>query len=341
MKRWASIFVAALLCLSATDGIIVAVCDKYMEDFYPALAWLRLVQKCTLPIEVWHAGDELSLQAKQDLLRFGNLTFCDIAKQREKDPQEFRGYQIKPYILQETKFDRVILMDADIYLFLDPADLFELSQFRETGAFFFRDTDNKRYVSPNSRHPRMYPYHVYESRKKLLQEYIQHPSPYLPKEWLYFWTGPDPTDEHPQPAEFMESGLVVIDKQRHVRGIQEIVKINEDWRRVYQILLGDKDTFWIGLEIAKEPYSVNQKIPYRLYGGRKFARETNKKIDLVHHVNGRLVFQQKSPIEIGKSPYYTYRWHANSDEKLSAEDLESFCTLRYFFKLFSYPKSHV
>lgn len=311
-----------------------------MKDLYPALAWLRIQQKCDLPIEVWHSGDELSSYAKESLSRFGPIEFKDIAQVLGGSPKEYRGYQIKPLMLQATQFERVILLDADIYVFIDPAELFELPQFIETGAFFFRDTDNKRYISPTTNHKRAYSHEIFEKRKQFLLENIETPSQYMLPEWKFFWYGPLPSDEDPQLAEFLESGLVVIDKSRHKQGIEEIVKLNLDWRRIYGILLGDKDTFWIGMEIAKEPYSVNHKIPYRFYGGIKFSRDSNRKIDLVHHVNGKLIFQQKSPIEIGLNPYYTYRWYANEGIEVPEEELEIFSTLRFFYKTFGYKEQN-
>ncbi len=337
MRSWLFFFISLIGPLLAKDGIIVAVCDKYMKDFYPALAWLRFQQKCNLPIEVWYSGDELSPYAKECLKRFGQIEFRDIAEVLGGEPEEYRGYQIKPLILQQTQFDRVILMDADIYLYIDPKELFDLPEFIETGAFFFRDTDNRWYVSPYSvKHPRGYTYEKFERRRKFLLEHIQSPSQYMPPDWRFFWSAFEPSDDYPQLGEFMESGLVIIDKNRHKKGIEEIVKLNLDWRRVYAIFLGDKDTFWIGMEIAGEPYSINSKIPYRLYGGLKLFRDSNRKVDLVHHVHEKLVFQQKSPIEIGLYPYYTGRWVDSEKIEVPKEELEIFSALRYFFKRFNY-----
>lgn len=333
--RWFLVWLSCIYSvLCASDGIIVAVCDRYMNDFLPALAWLRLHVKSELPIEVWYAGNELSEEAKEKLCRFAPISFRDIAQHRGDDPKYYRGYQIKPFILEATTFDRVVLIDADIFLFIDPRELLNMPAFQETGAFFFRDTDNRKFGSYNTTNRKFYHYNIYENRRAILHQLIDQPSSYMPKDWQYYWGEAPPTDENPQIAEFMESGVVVIDKKRHKRGIAEVVKINQGWRQLYRHFLGDKDTFWMGMEVAREPYTVNDKIPYYFYGGKKLYRHTSKRIDLVHHIDGRLIFQQKSPIEIGLFPYYCYPWSKSQRISVPPDELHTFGLLKFFYEQF-------
>lgn len=331
-----------LLCLilsmnlCAEDGIVIPVCDKYMETFYPALAWLRVTLKSTLPIEVWHSGDELSDEAKEQISKFGPVEFRDIAEVRGEDPKEFRGYQIKPLALQASRFDRAVLIDADVFMFVDPRVLFELPAFKQTGAFFFRDTDMRRYRGHNAKGEKHQTFPEYCTRRNFYLSHIKEPSPYMPYDWRFYWEGEEPSVTNPKPAELMESGVVVMDKRRHEKGLAEIVRLNLNWRTVYTYILGDKETFWVGLERMSEPYAVNDKLPYMFYGGWKLHRKGRHKVDLVHYIGDHLIFQQKAPISIG----YGYHFCLGSDKEgnipIPKDDLKMFAYLRSFYLRYGY-----
>jgi hypothetical protein len=56
----------------------------------------------------------------------------------------------------------------------------------------------------------------------------------------------------------MESGVVVINKKDHFVGLLAICKLNDLYERkqvTYQKTWGDKETFWIALEMVQERYS--------------------------------------------------------------------------------------
>lgn len=335
MKKIA-IFLLLCLNLHAQDGIVIPVCDRYMETFYPSLAWLRIKLKSTLPIEVWHSGDELSDESKELINSFGHIEFRDIAKVRGGDPKEFRGYQIKPLVLQASSFDRVILIDADVFMFVDPKVLFELSGFIETGAFFFRDTDIRLYRGAEAS-AKYGDFHAeYFARKSFYKTYLDEPSQYMPDDWRFYWAGDEPTEDHPKLAELMESGVVVMDKLRHQQGIEEIVQFNLNWKETYNFILGDKDTFWLGLERASEPYAVNSQLPYMLFSRSKMLGKRPKKIDLVHYINDRVVFQQKAPIPVSARSYYCPGSDTEKKYPIPKEDIKLLSDLYSFSLKFAY-----
>jgi hypothetical protein len=62
-----------------------------------------------------------------------------------------------------------------------------------------------------------------------------------------------------------ESGVVLINKKTRFPGMLAICKMNGRWERElhsYRIFHGDKETFWIGMEMVQEPYAF-----MRNYGG--------------------------------------------------------------------------
>ena len=325
-----------VLNLYGEDGLVIPVCDKYMEFFYPSLAWLRLTLKSTLPIEVWYSGDELSDKAKKKISFFEGVTFRDIAEVRGGDPKEYRGYQIKPLALQASRFDRAILIDADVFMYLDPRELFNLPGFIETGAFFFRDTNIKEYTGLERKNKK-YPTHSeFCLRRDFYLKHIKEPSSYLPPDWRFYWEGQEPSLSHPLPAELMESGVVVLDKNRHQQGLSEIVELNLNWREVYTFILGDKETFWMGLEKAFEPYTVNDKLPYKFYGGIKVRQNSSHKVDLVHYIDDQMIFQQKAPISIGYHPFFCIGSNKEARFVVPDKDLKLLNYARSFYLRYSY-----
>lgn len=298
-------FFLCITALPAERGIVVACSDKYAGYLIPSLAYLRWELGCTLPVEVWYAGDELSRENRERLGAFGPIAFRDMVAVRGPPAKQYWGYHIKPLIVEATQFDEVILMDADIYFYQDPKVLFEDPHYRETGAYFFRDQPYWQLPSD----PKL-AYHgggieYYRGRKKFLLTLVAQPSSSMPPDWRHYWESEEPTWERPYSSEHQESGCVVLDKKRHQKGLAEIVNLNLNHKETYRYVLGDKETYWLGLEIAKEPYYVNPSHPYLLRGKSKHLHLIkNYKVNLVHFVGDRLFFQQKQPIQIGTDPCF-------------------------------------
>jgi len=133
-----------------------------------------------------------------------------------------------------SSFRQVILIDADVLFFTDPTTLFSDSEYSRTGALFFRD----RLLSPTS------------TQKKVIEDSL--PEPLSPNVLANRWyLG---TSFHVQ-----ESGVVVIDKWRHFVALLLTTRLNGPDRNgdeatgkkgVYQMMHGDKETFWLSWEMA-------------------------------------------------------------------------------------------
>lgn len=300
------------------QGIVVSGFDGYMRYLLPSIAHLRENLHCTLPIEVWHSGDELSQSSKRSLARFGNIVFRDIAQELKVHPNVYRGWHIKPWIIHLSSFDEVILMDADAYFCEDPRILFSHPGYIETGAFFFRDRGCWYFPlnSGNAGLDKSHSVEFYLGRRQFIRSLIPSHSPWLPSDWEFFWKDELPTAEKPFLAIYQESGCLAIDKKRHPRAIQNILQLNEDRNNTYRYVYGDKETYWMGFEMSQEPYYVNRNLAYSL-------RSKAAEIYMVHVLDdGRLFFFQKNPENIDetaifwdKSPEREFRRPVREDER--------------------------
>ncbi len=342
------LFVCFLYPLYAVQGIIVACSDKYVPTCFPSLVYLRDCIGCSLPIEVWYAGDELSEKSKL-LLKTCGVELKDLCQIYSDHQEELRGFHSKPLALAATAFDQVILMDADLFFFSDPSIIFSHSRFIETGAFFFRDRFEVKYCGYGkqprySAHGDWAPSYQYVHRETLFRELIESPSQYVPPDWRHYWTDERPSFLNPFPSEHQESSCLVVDKKRHTRGIENLLILNTTRRKhVYSVVYGDKETYWLAFEMAKEPYFINEEAPLRLYGEWVENDYERSSIEMIHFIDGKMFMASKPPIDFGTNPLFvSSRLPLFPDfENLSEKERRSptFEELRELKKMLFYYKS--
>ena len=316
MKKNKYVFLILLILafpkLQADRGIAIACNDNYISDCLPSLAFLRYKLKSKLPIEIWYAGDELSELNKQKLRQIGGITFHDMIDYFGGEAATFRGYQIKGYMLKASNFDQVIIADADVYFMQQPEKLFTLEDYEKTGAYFFRDILIKTFQDKEDdlnetirgcfywKHGFI---ESYRARRDYFRSLIQQPSSSMPEDFNFFWNDTEPTYENPFLFHYQESGVVVVDKRQHARGVNEIFKLNRNFQDTYHYVMGDKETYWLGMEMAGEAYSFNKEMPVRVKGEWILYGIKRKKIRLAHTINGELFWFQKRPIVLGDAPF--------------------------------------
>lgn len=283
----------------AERGIVVSTNDSYAKRYLlGSLFHLREVLNCKLPIEIWHDGDELSEKIKVELSQISGITFCDFETIFNKAFGSLRGWHSKPFMLIGTRFTEICLMDADLYFFKDPEVMFEHEKYLRTGAFFFRDRWNDFPQRGES-----FTLREYLNKRDLYRKMIPVPSEYVPRSFLHVWNEDRiPTFDHPLPIDCQESGCLFIDRSRHENGISKVIHIakNRAVNLVYDILFGDKETYWLGFELAEEPYAFNDHLASTVRSG------PNVNI-MIQIVDGDLFFQQKEPIEIFKDVEFSGR----------------------------------
>jgi alpha 1,3-mannosyltransferase len=132
-----------------------------------------------------------------------------------------------------SSFREVIFIDADSFFFVDPATLFDDEGYRAKGALFFKD----RNVSP-------------ENKRAWIKSILPAPISANVKH-NRMWTG---ESGHQQ-----ESGVIVVDKHRHFVPLLLSTRLNgpdrdsdeaKGKKGVYDMMYGDKETFWLSFEMA-------------------------------------------------------------------------------------------
>jgi hypothetical protein len=189
-----------------------------------ALKALQIIET-ELPIEVIYSTvDDLSFDNQQILkTMFPKVRLIDLSSMAFNDSYlKLRGWEIKPFAVLASRFEQVLLMDADVLFFEKPEILFKNKYFIQTGTLFFYD------------------------RPKLKEKAIK---------WIETFSS---NNNQPLPIRTQESGVVLIDKSRVLFGLLSICKLNDYQERkrvTYHYLYGDKDTWWLGFHIINMPYS--------------------------------------------------------------------------------------
>jgi len=109
--------------------------SDYTLDALLAIASLRHLG-CTLPVELWHNGDErltsLSAESARLLESAANVSIRAMGGR-------LSGYQYVGHALAHSRFDDILYLDADNVPITDPTPLFFLRQYESTGAVFWPD----------------------------------------------------------------------------------------------------------------------------------------------------------------------------------------------------------
>ncbi|KAI1301097.1 glycosyltransferase family 71 protein [Xylaria venustula] len=236
---WTSPYFADHLSLraqfkSAGRGIVLTAGDDQARYLLTTIYSFRELG-CDLPIEIMYLGEaDLDEDHRFELESLPGVTTRDISQMVDDEGWKLAGWAIKPFAMLLSSFREVIFIDADSFFFRDPATLFDDPDYKKTGALFFRD----RTIMP-------------ESKRKWLMQILPRPIHKLAKESSW-WTG---TSGHHQ-----ESGVVVVDKWRHFVSMLLICRFNGSDRDprdgkmgVYEMMHGDKETFWISFLLAGDP----------------------------------------------------------------------------------------
>ncbi|ETP33416.1 hypothetical protein F442_18070 [Phytophthora nicotianae P10297] len=136
-----------------TRGIVLPLFDDIALLGFSLILELRRLQ-VPLPIEIPHCGDlSLNLQKKmhnQD----SSVTFYDVCERAANAAIEqrqlfcvdldhchhkFRSFDIKVLAVVFSKFQEIMLLDADTLFFQNPMTLWDTSKYKSTGTLFFND----------------------------------------------------------------------------------------------------------------------------------------------------------------------------------------------------------
>ncbi|KAK5018915.1 hypothetical protein LTR16_001100 [Cryomyces antarcticus] len=219
---------------------------------------------CNLPIEVLYLGDsDLGEDFRAQLEMLPGVVTRDLSQMVEDEGWRLAGWAAKPFAILMSSFREVIFVDADALFFRNPEILFEDPSYAGTGALFFND----RRIMP-------------ESKKRWLQQILPKPISKQVRQ-SYFWTG--------ESGHMQESGVVVVDKWKHFVALLFVTRMNGPDRDgnkdagitgVYDMVYGDKETFWIGWELVGDPEYTFHKGGVGIMGSVQAEEETRREDDL-------------------------------------------------------------
>ena len=128
--------------IPGSSGIVIPVGVKDFRYACHLVLKLRTVLHSTLPIQVAYAGDQdLPLSNRQTLAGLvQDVQFLDVLSVLDDKSMELdRSWAIKPFAVLASRFEQVILLDADVVFLQPPEYLLSRTDYQETGALFFHD----------------------------------------------------------------------------------------------------------------------------------------------------------------------------------------------------------
>ncbi|KAL4889496.1 mannosyltransferase putative-domain-containing protein [Aspergillus ambiguus] len=189
---------------------------------------------CDLPVEVMYLGDDdLSEDFRERLEAIPGVLTRDLSQMVLEEGWSLAGWAGKPFAILLSSFQEAMFVDADALFVRNPEVLFEDEAYTSEGALFFKD----RLLMP-------------ESKKSWMQKILPRPISKKARD-TRLWKG--------ESAHMQESGVVVVDKWRHFVALMLVSRLNgpdrdgdKDKGKVglYDMVYGDKETFWLGWELA-------------------------------------------------------------------------------------------
>jgi alpha-N-acetylglucosamine transferase len=272
----------------ANKGIIIAVPRKY-----EAICLLNVQQmrdmNCMLPIEIWEIGEEITKTTRESFTKIPFLYFKNVNDHCENS-KHWKGFQVKAFVLNHTRFEEVLLCDADVVVHQNPCALFDDPNYLETGTYFFKDLDKWQFSKLTDRWTQFRQRLVYKKftssvfylgRRSWLRSLLPNRSPFFPNEWDYIYSNEIPRNAVKEAMQ--ESGVVVMNKVVHSNSIRNIYDLNSNHKHTYKFVWGDKETYWIGCLLAGQQFYFNPTPGYLApYSGL-----------LTHDYNGQIFFTQK------------------------------------------------
>ncbi|GAM86395.1 hypothetical protein ANO11243_044090 [Dothideomycetidae sp. 11243] len=232
---------------AGSSGIVIPCGEKTARFAAHLIVSLRNVLGSKLPIQLVYAGEEdLSAETRTKLsdlkLKSGPAPeFLDITTVFDDSTLDLGngGWAIKPFAILASRFERVILLDADAVFLQRPEVLFRHGAFVKTGTLLFHD--------------RLLWQHRFVDRHEWWKSQVRRPSAALNASLVW-------TEDY---AEEGDSGVVVVDKSRldvlvgllHICW-QNSLAVREEV--TYKLTYGDKESWWLGFELAGSHYQFEK-----------------------------------------------------------------------------------
>ena len=223
-----------------TKGIVISLGKGDFRYACHLISAIRNVHHSSLPIQIAYAGDgDLPLEYRDKLALLGkSIEFMNLLSLVDDVTLdlEHAKFGIKPVAMLFSKYEQVILVDADSVFLQPPEALLKSKGYKETGTYLFHD--------------RLLNQGEFEARHQWWRGQMKYnrPSTTLLESKVY-------TQNY---SEEQDSGVVVFDKSRLpvLLALLHISWQNSVEGRKYMEdkVFGDKETYWFGLELCGVPY---------------------------------------------------------------------------------------
>ena len=216
-------------------GLVTSVPSKYVDMAFTNLKGLRIILGCDLPIHVYFVNDnDLSEAARQRLESIGNLYTFSLS---EIFAIQLVNFQVKPFSMLASGFAEVIWFDVDLMFLENPEVLFEEDIYQETGTVLFHDRTLIGWGSEKGP----------DINWKWVHQVIGRGSDYLRCSHAF----------NEEASHIVDSSAVVMHVSRNFYPMLVISRLNIE-ANTYSNVYGDKETFWLGFEILRKPWALNQ-----------------------------------------------------------------------------------
>ncbi|ETV66101.1 hypothetical protein, variant 1 [Aphanomyces astaci] len=245
---------------SSSRGIIMCLHNGMVPMALSLVQELRTLGN-TDAIHMYHCGaDEMTPLSRTTILAVDpSVQFIDVCtdmvgsgKLREDQVPSFRSYWLKPLALIHTSLDHVMLMDTDVMVFHDPALLWDVQGYKDTGTLFFRDREIliQMFLTDIIEFPD-------HSKKLALHaliesfDYAKFNLEYNPSSSLLnslAWKG--------EAAHEQDSSITVIQKSKAPLAMDVLFYLVTQEIHKYRPIFthGDKELFWLAYELSHLPY---------------------------------------------------------------------------------------
>ena len=273
-----------------TRGIVIPILARYENILVHNLHNLFNRLGCSLPIELWQIGHEISIKASKAIMKFRekhDIRFKNV-KYIADNPDHWKGWQIKAFALKHSDFDEVIVCDCDILFGINPEVIFRDENYIKTGTFFFRDYE---YNSPGS-------VKDIANRSQFIQKLMPQKSQHFPKEWDFIYDGYYQHFRHKW--DYMEAGVLYINKAKHGKVVDTIFELNSKWPETYKYIYGDKETFWLAFVMHNLPFYMNPRAGHNYDVNDNMIKCVDRTGVLTHFYRNLFFFSQKGFPNLGR-----------------------------------------
>ncbi|CAK4675039.1 unnamed protein product [Aphanomyces euteiches] len=251
-----------------TRAILMIVYDKVLPSAYAAIRVIRN-HGCTLPVEMWYRPDEMQIDDNPLIAR---LVSDFNVHMREIFDSRAVGFHTKPYAVYYSRYDQVLLLDADNMPVRDPTYLFDDPVFVEKGALFWPDY----WQPPNS-----------------LFDVTSH-------SLLWQLTQMEFISEFEQ-----ESGQVLLNRRRAKDALNKLMYFSTHAPKLIdsmQLVWGDKDLFRLAWRNTSTPYHMMERPP-AIGGIYSYTKRIFCGLAMIQYdTHGDILFFHRNSIKLDGSP---------------------------------------